>query len=116
MKALPVILCISTLLASVCTSRAEPAADDGQSTDRAMLLPQHHQANASGPTFNLDEIEQMALAENPEMRVAAKRLAVAEAHVPSAGALDDPSFMYRGWQVPLQLPWNYNAAQNMFML
>jgi outer membrane protein TolC len=23
--------------------------------------------------------------------------------------------MYRGWQVPLRQPWNYNAAQNMFM-
>ena len=74
MKALRVILCISTLLASVCTSRAEPAADDGQSTDRAMLLPQHHQVNASGPTFNLDEIEQMALAANPEIRDKALRV------------------------------------------
>jgi outer membrane protein TolC len=41
---------------------------------------------------------------------------VVEAHVPSAGALDDPFFMYRGWQVPLRQPWNYNAAQNMFMI
>jgi len=24
--------------------------------------------------------------------------------------------MYRGLQVPLRQPWNYNAAQNMFML
>jgi outer membrane protein TolC len=24
--------------------------------------------------------------------------------------------MYRGWQVPLSQPWNYNAAQNMFMV
>lgn len=24
--------------------------------------------------------------------------------------------MYRGWGVPLSQPWNYNAAQNMFML
>lgn len=117
MKALRVILFISALLASVCTSRAEPAHDDeDQLAGAAMALPQHHHANASGPTFNLDEIEQVALAENPEIRVAARRLAVAEAHVPSAGALDDPSFMYRGWQVPLQQPWNYNAAQNMFML
>ncbi|MBZ5663749.1 MAG: TolC family protein [Acidobacteriia bacterium] len=39
-----------------------------------------------------------------------------EAHVTSAGALEDPSLMYRGWQVPLRQPWNYNAAQNMFMI
>ena len=24
--------------------------------------------------------------------------------------------MYRGWGVPLQQPWNYNAAQNMFSI
>ena len=24
--------------------------------------------------------------------------------------------MYRGWQIPLRQPWNYNAAQNMFMI
>ena len=82
----------------------------------AMLLPQHHQTDASAPAFNLDEIEQMALTGNPEIRVAAKRLAIAEAHVAAAEALEDPSFMYRGWQVPLRQPWNYNAAQNMFML
>jgi outer membrane protein TolC len=70
----------------------------------------------AGPIYTLDEIERMALVGNPEIRVAARRLGVVEAHVPSAGALDDPFFMYRGWQVPLRQPWNYNAAQNMFMI
>lgn len=58
----------------------------------------------------------MALAANPEIKVAVRKLAVAEAHVASAGGLEDPSLMYRGWQVPLRQPWNYNAAQNMFMV
>src|SRR5439155_19269950 len=31
-------------------------------------------------------------------------------------ALDDPFVMYRGWQVPLRQPWDYNAAMNMFMV
>ena len=39
---------------------------------------------------------------------------MAQAHVPAAGALDDPMAMYRGWGVPLEKPWDYNAAQNMF--
>ncbi len=26
--------------------------------------------------------------------------------------LDDPQFMVRIWQVPLNKPWDYNAAQN----
>jgi len=70
----------------------------------------------TGPSLTLDEIERMAQTRNPEIIVSARRLAAAEAHVPMAGALDDPALMYRGWQVPLQQPWNYNAAQNMFML
>ena len=117
MKALCVVLCVFVFLAAVCSSRAQsPAIDDDKLSGVAMLLPQHRHSDASGPTFTLDEVEQMALAGNPEIRVAARRLAVVEANLPSAGALDDPSFMYRGWQVPLRQPWNYNAAQNMFMI
>ena len=98
-------------------SRAQSlGSDDDKLSGVAMFLPQHHHSDASGPTFTLDEVEQMALTGNPEIRVAARRLAVVEAGLPSAGALDDPSFMYRGWQVPLRQPWNYNAAQNMFMI
>jgi outer membrane protein TolC len=80
----------------------------------AKLLPQHH-APPTGPALTLDEIERMALIGNPEIVVAARRLAAVEARVPAAGALEDPSLMYRGWQVPLRQPWNYNASQNMFM-
>jgi outer membrane protein TolC len=80
------------------------------------LLPQHEHSAGSGPAFTLDEIEQMALLGNPDIRVAVRHLAVVEAHVPTAGALDDPSLMYRGWGVPLRRPWDYNAAQNMFMV
>jgi outer membrane protein TolC len=85
-----------------------PAAD-------ALLPPSHHSAE-TGPVYTLEQIEQMALASNPEIRVATRRLAVVQAHVPVAGALDDPFLMYRGWGVPLSRPWDYNAAQNMFMV
>ena len=80
------------------------------------LLPQHQHAESSGPVLTLDEIEQMALVGNPEIRVAVRQLAVVKAHVPAAGALDDPFLMYRGWGDPLSQPWNYNTAQNMFMV
>jgi outer membrane protein TolC len=117
MKALRVVICISIFFGASSFSTAESPGDDGDKVSVIpMLLPQHHHSEVSGPTLTLDEIERMALAENLEIRVAARRLAVVEAHLPSAGALDDPSFMYRGWQVPLRQPWNYNAAQNMFML
>jgi outer membrane protein TolC len=82
----------------------------------AALLPQHHAAAGGGPTLTLDEIERAAQVGNPEIAVAARKLAAVEAHVPVAGALDEPFFMYRSWQVPLRQPWNYNAAQNMFMV
>jgi outer membrane protein TolC len=84
----------------------------------ADALLQHHQEqdHASGPVLTLDEAEQMALAVNPEIRLAARQVALQEAHVAVAGSLDDPSLSYRGWGVPFRQPWNYNAAQNMFMV
>ncbi|HEV2214203.1 MAG TPA: TolC family protein, partial [Terracidiphilus sp.] len=75
----------------------------------------HHTA-AAGPALTLDDVERMALARNPEIEVAARRLAAAEAHVPIAGALDDPTAMYRGGGIPLAQPWNLNQAQNMFSI
>ena len=81
-----------------------------------VLLADHHRPPSTSPPLALDEIERIALADNPEIHVAAKQLAVVEARVPAAGALDDPIFMYRGWGVPFSQPVNFNAAQNMFML
>ncbi len=71
---------------------------------------------AATPALALEEIEHIALAENPEIHVAARRVSMAEAHVPTTGKLDDPQFMLRNWQVPLSKPWDLNAAQNMLML
>jgi outer membrane protein TolC len=70
----------------------------------------------SARELTLDEAERIALEENPEIHVAVRSVAMAEAHVPAAGALDDSQFMFRGWQVPLKHPWDYNAAQNMLMV
>ena len=113
MKFLSVVLCVFILLALVRFSWAvESPADERDGLSATVgLLPQHQSSGEVGPTYTLDEIEAMALAGNPEIRVASIKLAVVEARVPSAGALDDPAFMYRGWQVPLTQPWNYNAAQ-----
>src|SRR5215475_2031377 len=115
MKTLRVVICIFLLWGSVRLSRGETSAGRDETSELAALLPQHHMA-LTGPSLTLDEIERMAQTRNPEIIVSGRRLAAAEAHVPMAGALDDPALMYRGWQVPLQQPWNYNAAQNMFML
>lgn len=107
---------VVVLLGTPCASRAEtPPAQDTLKTFSA-LLAEGNQPDAIGPALTLDEVEHIALSVNPEIAVAARRAAVAEKHVPTAGALDDPMAMYRGWSVPLSQPWNYNAAQNMFSL
>ncbi len=105
MKALYVVPLLAALGLFAAAEEPFPAAE--------ALLPQHEHVAASGPTLTLDEVERIALLNNPEIHVAVRRVAVLEAHVPAAGALDDPSLMYRGWQVPLRQPWNYNAAMNM---
>jgi outer membrane protein, heavy metal efflux system len=82
----------------------------------SVLFQQVRPASPAVQPLTLDDAERIALAENPDLRVAVRKVALAESHVPLAGALDDPQAMYRAWSVPLNEPWNYNAAQNMFML
>ena len=79
----------------------------GQST-----RPVHSPA---GQIMTLEEIERHAMADNPEIRAAEARVAVAKAHTPAAGALDDPMLMYRNWGTPLEKPWDWNQAQHMLM-
>ncbi len=115
MKILISIFCI--LVAGVPgISRAQaPTKADGLA-GFAALLEQHHESEPFSPALTLEEVERIALTENPEIAVAARRVSIAQAHVPAAGALDDPTAMYRGWGVPLEKPWDYNQAQNMFSL
>lgn len=94
-----------------------------QATTEADVLPdiealagKQTQQDAAGVALTLDDAEQIALARNPQIAVATRSVRMAEANVPAAGALDDPEVMYRGWGVPLRQPWNYNQAQNMFMV
>jgi outer membrane protein, heavy metal efflux system len=121
MKACVSLFFVLAFAAGACVSRAEtPASEAPTKTDGlsafAALFQDHYSPDASGPVLTLDDLERIALAANPEIEVAARRVAIAQAHVPVAGALDDPMAMYRGWGVPLEHPWNLNAAQNMFSI
>lgn len=78
---------------------------------KAMLVDTPQTSDA-GFAMTLDQIETIAQEANPTISVAVRRVVMAEAHVPAAGALNDPTFMYRGRGVPLRQPWNYNKAQN----
>ncbi len=108
MRFLYLMLLICACALAAVAEDAFPAAD--------ILLPEHQQEQSAGPALTLDQIEQMALLDNPEIHVAARQLVVVEARAPGAGALDDPMLGYRAWGVPLSQPWNYNSAQNMFMV
>lgn len=79
----------------------------------AQTTPPLHSPRAQFTT--LEEIEREAMANNPEIRAAEARVAVAKARTRAAGALDDPMFMYRNWGTPLQRPWDWNQAQHMLM-
>ncbi len=116
MKALVAAFCVLALAASACVSRAQTPAKSDVLGEFAALFGDHAPPETSGAALTLDEVERIALARNPEIEVAVRRVAIAEAHVSGAGALDDPSVMYRGWAVPLQQPWDYNQAQNMFSI
>src|SRR5579864_130436 len=100
---------------SVCTGWAQSAAKDVVLTHLSSFVTNAAPEMVVSP-LSLDEVERIALENNPGVAVAVRRVALAEAHVPTVGALDDPMAMYRGWGVPLQRPWDYNAAQNMFSL
>lgn len=109
MKALVVLLCLCGATSSLC-------AQDPYDIALNALSQEHVAVPSDVPALTLDEAERIALQANPEIRVASRKVAVAEAQLPAAGALDDPSLMLRAWQVPLRQPWNYSDAQNMFMV
>jgi outer membrane protein, heavy metal efflux system len=93
--------------------RMAHAQSDGLGTLAALFRTQAG-ATTGAPALTLDEAERIALERNPEIAVAARRLAIVQAHKPLAGALEDPMAMVRVWGVPFKKPGNLNAAQNMF--
>jgi outer membrane protein, heavy metal efflux system len=91
-------------------------ADDPFAESNTLLsaATQHHQPS-SVPPYTLAQLQEIAMRNNPEIRIAVRRLSVAQSRASGAGALDDPTFMYRDWGTPLKKPWDLNQAQNMFM-
>jgi outer membrane protein, heavy metal efflux system len=116
MKALVFVLCSLAILAPAKWGAAQTPGTSGGLAVFKALIDNPKPPDTSTPALTLDEIERIALAENPEIHVAARKVSMAEAHLPTTGKLDDPQFMVRNWQVPLNKPWDYNAAQNMLML
>jgi outer membrane protein TolC len=116
MKAFLIALCSLAVLAPADISLAQTPGVNHQLAAFEAFIDNPKSPDASTSAQTLSEIEQIALAENPEIHVASRKVSMAEAHVPTVGKLDDPQFMMRNWQVPLNKPWDLNAAQNMLML
>ena len=108
------------LILLAATARAQqldapvPDADLLAGAEAMLPSPQPHHALNAVP-LTLAELEAAALANNAEIRASGRQVSVAEARRGSAGALEDPSFMYRGWGTPLAKPWDLNQTQHMFM-
>jgi cobalt-zinc-cadmium efflux system outer membrane protein len=116
MKTRFALLCVFAVLALTDRSNAQAQGASGPLASFSALVDAPQSPEPSTPALTLNEIERIALAENPEIHVAARKVSMAEAHVPTTGRLEDPQFMLRNWQVPLSKPWDLNAAQNMLML
>ena len=114
MKTLSAALCLFAIFAV--RSLAQAQESSSPLACLGAILDSQKSPEPSAPALTLDEAKRIALAENTEIHVAARKVAMAEAHVPTTGRLDDPQFMLRDWQVPLSKPWDLNAAQNMLML
>lgn len=120
MKAVRVISSLLLALFVIASSQAETDAADPLAAVASLFAGEHqaqehqHRRPATTP-LALPELESAALANNLELKTAMRRIAVAETRVRSAGSLEDPSFMYRGWGTPLVRPWDLNQTQHMFM-
>jgi outer membrane protein TolC len=83
--------------------------------DNVLVQDHEHRRSDTAP-LSLPDISAAAMENNPEIHVMNERVRQAKAGIVGSLAVDDPSFMYRGWGTPLQQPWNLNQTQNMFML
>jgi cobalt-zinc-cadmium efflux system outer membrane protein len=66
--------------------------------------------------LTVDQAVSEARESNPDVRVAVRRLTLAQMKTSTARSLDDPMLMVRDWQTPLAKPWDLNQAQLMVML
>lgn len=66
--------------------------------------------------LTVEEAVDEAREANPEIRAAARRLALAQSKTSTARSLDDPMVSVKDWQTPLRKPWDLNQAQLMIMV
>jgi outer membrane protein TolC len=79
-------------------------------------LPSVPISSATAASLSVDEAVAEARQANPEIRVAVRRLSLAQMKTTTARSLDDPMLEVRDWSTPLRKPLDLNQAQLMFML
>jgi len=114
MKTIKVLALLAGLATTVYPSAASSGGDALAAADE-LVKQEHQHSRSTVPPKNLAELEEEALAHNPEIRLMLRKVAVAQVKPKIAGSRDDPAFMYRGWGTPLQRPWDLNQTQHMFM-
>jgi outer membrane protein, heavy metal efflux system len=94
---------------------ASPIGSPGQVVSPSGSGPAHV-ASLTTTTLSADQAVDEALQSNPQIRVAVRRLSLAQMKTATARSLDDPMFMVRDWGTPITRPWDLNQAQLMFSL
>ena len=72
-------------------------------------------AEAAAP-ITVEDAVATALAANPQIHSAVRRLTLAQSRTATARSLEDPMLMVRDWDTPLRQPWDLNQAQTMFSI
>jgi outer membrane protein TolC len=88
----------------------------GQTELRSVVATDHTVSDAAVQSLSVDDAVAAALESNPEIRVAVRRLSLAQMKTATARSLDDPMLMMRDWDTPLRRPWDLNQAQLMVSL
>jgi outer membrane protein TolC len=94
-------------LSIACLAQTEP---------HSVAAPDLSIPDAAAVSLSIDEAVAASLESNPDIRVAVRRLSLAQLKTATARSLDDPLLMMRDWDTPLRRPWDLNQAQLMVSL
>ncbi len=86
MKASFAVICLFSIFALADRGVAHAQEAGGPLAGFSAITDAPKPAEPSTPALTLEEVERIALAENPEIHVAARKVAMAEAHVPNGPA------------------------------
>src|SRR5580704_16986825 len=87
MRAISVLVWALASLLPAPAARAQAVSSSAGRERLSALIAGRLDAGEAGPALGLDEVERIALDENPEIHVAVRHVASTESHLPAAGTL-----------------------------